>query len=205
MLGTQCYLDIDLWRMVGVKALSGSERDACLSKESQGWDWASIFPMRRQALCFVSCKMICRCNPMQHVEFEWTWKGLKSPVLSCRRQEIQEVRNVLDTWCHAIGSDVSFLSFLRQHLSTYVWKDLDKRPTILGGISWGMPARGSQSFEAAWRFRRRRRGQDASSLGSTAVGLDMLKDLRQVFWNLNNAITLNYCNWMQLVQLSMIA
>ena len=39
---------------------------------------------------------------------------------------------------------------------------------------------------------------------STAVGLDMLKDLRQVFWNLNNAITFNYCNWMQLVQLSMI-
>ena len=113
MFGTHCYLEIDLWRMVGVKALSGSATDACLCKESQGWHWASIFLLRRQALSFVSCKMIL---PMHRVDFEWIWKGLKSLVLSCRCQEIQEVRNVLETWCDATWSNLSVLHQPPQHL-----------------------------------------------------------------------------------------
>ena len=60
----------------------------------------------------------------------------------------------------------TYLSFTN-HLSIYIWKDLNKRPTILRGISWGVPARGSQSW-----FRRRRRGRNATSLGSTDAGLD---------------------------------
>ena len=70
-------------------------------------------------------------------------------------------------------------------------------PQFLVGFRGGcLEVRVSKREEARGR---RRRGQDATSLGSTAVGLDMLKDLRQVFWNLNTAITFNYCNWMQLV------
>ena len=84
------------------------------------------------------------------------WMILK-PVLSCQ-QEIQEMFSTFG---------VMQLGQTYLHLSTYIWKDLNEQATILRGISWRMPARGSQS----WRFRRQRSGQDATSLGSTVVGL----------------------------------
>ena len=149
MLGTQCYLERDLCRMVGVKALSGREEMRALAKRAKG-DIAHQFSWCGGRLCLLSvatwyANASCRI-----------WMILK-PVLSCQ-QEIQEMFSTFG---------VMQLGQTYLHLSTYIWKDLNEQATILRGISWRMPARGSQS----WRFRRQRSGQDATSLGSTVVGL----------------------------------
>ena len=90
----------------------------------------------------------------------------------------------------------TYLSFTN-HLSIYIWKDLNKRPTILRGISWGMPARGSQSW-----FRRRRRGRNATSLGSTDAGLD--SQWRVVKGLAPGSLEIE-CNDMQLLQLNAVS
>ena len=91
----------------------------------------------------------------------------------------------------------TYLSFTN-HLSIYIWKDLNKRPTILREISWGMPARGSQS----WFRRRRRRGRNATSLGSTDAGLD--SQWRVVKGLAPGPLEIE-CNDMQLLQLNAVS
>ena len=134
--------------------------------------------------------------PMHRVELEWV--EITSSILSTSRNSKSEKCSWHLVSCNRVK--FTFHSPTPQHL----YLKRFEQATHNSSCDFVIPARGSQSFEAAWRFRRRRRGQDATSIGSTVVGLDILaKDLRQVFSKLNattcNAITFNYCNWVQLV------
>ena len=176
-----------------------AKRDACLCKESQGVTLSINFPAAEAG--FVLCQL--QDDTLMHrVDFEWIWKGLKSQALSCRCQEIQEVRNVLETWCDAIGSYLSVLHQPPQHLY------LERFKQETHNSSWDFVGDAKRE-EVKVDFEDEEDGDEmprhlvARTQGLTVSDV-LSKDLRQVLWKLN-AMTCNYCNWMRLVQLSMIA
>ena len=105
-------------------------------------------------------------------------------------------------WCLELYSYYS-IHVLKKHGKVQTSKT-SKTRIIIRVITWHDFTSAKKSkfwnHDAAWKLWLLPRTSGIASPCSTVVGPDMLsKDLRQVFWNLNNAVTCNYCNWMHLV------
>ena len=109
------------------------------------------------------------------------------------------MRNVLDTWCHAIGSDVSSLSFLRQHLSAYIWKRFGQTPRNSWWDFVGDASARKSEFRSA---RKREEDEDVDKMPRHLVA-------RRRAWHVKGLapglLELEYCNYIQLLQLDAVS